>query len=106
MIAACISEISVIPLVSGARSSVIAACISGISAVPLAYRARSIVQASCPQIFMIKNTFKLEKKRGKRMFRCGMPTLIETETLEECAALCRELELDFIELNMNLPGKL
>ncbi len=33
----------------------------------------------------------------------GMPTLIETETLEECAALCKELELDFIELNMNLP---
>ena len=33
----------------------------------------------------------------------GMPTLIETSTLEECAKLCTELELDFIELNMNLP---
>lgn len=33
----------------------------------------------------------------------GMPTLIETSTLEECAKLCAELELDFIELNMNLP---
>ncbi|MDY5559147.1 MAG: sugar phosphate isomerase/epimerase, partial [Candidatus Heritagella sp.] len=33
----------------------------------------------------------------------GMPTLIETDTLEECAALCRELGLNFIELNMNLP---
>ncbi len=33
----------------------------------------------------------------------GMPTLIETATLEECAELCAELELDFIELNMNLP---
>ena len=33
----------------------------------------------------------------------GMPTLIETSTLEECAKLCVELELDFIELNMNLP---
>lgn len=33
----------------------------------------------------------------------GMPTLIETKTLEECAALCKELKLDFIELNMNLP---
>ncbi len=33
----------------------------------------------------------------------GMPTLIETRTLEECAKLCAELELDFIELNMNLP---
>ena len=33
----------------------------------------------------------------------GMPTLIETSTLDECAKLCAELELDFIELNMNLP---
>ncbi len=33
----------------------------------------------------------------------GMPTLIETSTFEECANLCVELELDFIELNMNLP---
>lgn len=33
----------------------------------------------------------------------GMPTLIETSTLEECAMLCSELGLDFIELNMNLP---
>ena len=33
----------------------------------------------------------------------GMPTLIEIDTLEECAALCKELGLHFIELNMNLP---
>ena len=33
----------------------------------------------------------------------GMPTLIETSTLPECAKLCAELGLDFIELNMNLP---
>lgn len=33
----------------------------------------------------------------------GMPTLIETSTLDECAKLCSELGLDFIELNMNLP---
>lgn len=33
----------------------------------------------------------------------GMPTLIEAAELESCAALCRELGLDFIELNMNLP---
>ncbi len=33
----------------------------------------------------------------------GMPTLLETSTLEECAKLCAELGLDFIELNMNLP---
>ncbi len=33
----------------------------------------------------------------------GMPTLIETSTLEECAKLCAESGLDFIELNMNMP---
>ncbi len=33
----------------------------------------------------------------------GMPTLLETKTLEECAALCSALGLRFIELNMNLP---
>lgn len=37
------------------------------------------------------------------MLQLGLPTLIETRTLSECAALCRELRLDFIELNMNLP---
>jgi len=36
----------------------------------------------------------------------GMPTLIETNSIEECAALCKELHLDFIELNMNLPQNL
>lgn len=33
----------------------------------------------------------------------GMPSLIETGSLEECAALCASLDLDFVELNMNLP---
>lgn len=33
----------------------------------------------------------------------GSPTLIETKSIEECASLCKELGLDFIELNMNLP---
>ncbi|MBQ7714346.1 MAG: sugar phosphate isomerase/epimerase [Clostridia bacterium] len=33
----------------------------------------------------------------------GMPTLIEFDTVEENASLARELRLDFIELNMNLP---
>lgn len=33
----------------------------------------------------------------------GMPTLVETKSLEDCAALCNELKLSFIELNMNLP---
>lgn len=35
--------------------------------------------------------------------RFGMPSLIETKSLEDCAALCSELGLDFVELNMNLP---
>lgn len=33
----------------------------------------------------------------------GMPTLIETVNLEDCARLCKKLGLRFIELNMNLP---
>lgn len=33
----------------------------------------------------------------------GMPTLIENRTLEDNAALCSELGLQFIELNMNFP---
>lgn len=33
----------------------------------------------------------------------GMPTLIETDSIESCVRLCKELGLDFIELNMNLP---
>jgi sugar phosphate isomerase/epimerase len=33
----------------------------------------------------------------------GMPTLIEIKSLESCAALCRELGLDFVEFNMDLP---
>ena len=37
------------------------------------------------------------------MISFGMPTLIELNTLEESAALCRELGLKFIELNMSFP---
>lgn len=33
----------------------------------------------------------------------GMPTLIETSTIKDCASLCKELQLNFVELNMNLP---
>lgn len=33
----------------------------------------------------------------------GMPTLVENKDLEENIALCLELGLQFIELNMNLP---
>lgn len=34
----------------------------------------------------------------------GMPTLIEKPRIDECVALCRDLGLDFIEINMNLPN--
>jgi sugar phosphate isomerase/epimerase len=37
------------------------------------------------------------------MFQLGMPTLIEFDSLEENLELCKELDLDFIELNMNVP---
>lgn len=33
----------------------------------------------------------------------GMPTLIENASVEDCAKLCRELNLQFIELSMDLP---
>ncbi len=38
-----------------------------------------------------------------RIIDFGMPTLIETDTVESCVKLCKELSLHFIELNMNLP---
>lgn len=34
----------------------------------------------------------------------GMPYLIETATVEDAAALCRELGLKFVELNRNFPA--
>lgn len=37
------------------------------------------------------------------MLTLGMPTLMEAPTPEESTALCRELGLQFVELNMNLP---
>ncbi len=37
------------------------------------------------------------------MIDLGMPTLIELRSPEDCAELCRELGLQFVELNMNLP---
>lgn len=33
----------------------------------------------------------------------GMPTLVEFDSIEENLKLCRNLGLDFVELNMNLP---
>ncbi len=37
------------------------------------------------------------------MIDIGMPTLIELPEIEDCAALCSKLGLQFVELNMNLP---
>ncbi len=33
----------------------------------------------------------------------GMPTLIELESISDNINLCRELNLDYIEINMNMP---
>lgn len=33
----------------------------------------------------------------------GMPTLIECDSLDKTIKLCKELKLEFIEINMNLP---
>ena len=38
-----------------------------------------------------------------KLHNYGMPTLIETRTLEESAKLCADLGFEFIELNMNMP---
>ena len=37
------------------------------------------------------------------MMQYGMPTLIENQTLAKNILLCKELGLNFIELNMNFP---
>lgn len=39
----------------------------------------------------------------KEKYLLGMPTLIEFESIDENMQLCKELNLDFIEINMNLP---
>ena len=42
-------------------------------------------------------------KGGDFVLEFGMPTLIENRTLEDNIALCKELGLSYIELNMNFP---
>ncbi len=37
------------------------------------------------------------------MLKLGMPTMVEMASIEEGAALCRELGLEFLELNINFP---
>ena len=39
----------------------------------------------------------------KEQIHFGMPTLIENRDLEETVLLCKELGLQFVELNMNFP---
>ena len=39
----------------------------------------------------------------KHLMQLGMPSLIEKPGIRESIQLCKELELDFLELNMNLP---
>lgn len=37
------------------------------------------------------------------MLKIGAPTMVEMETLEQAAQVCAELNLDFLELNINFP---
>lgn len=37
------------------------------------------------------------------MLKYGAPTMVEMETLEKGCRVCRELNLDFLELNINFP---
>ncbi len=54
-------------------------------------------------IVMLKRIKNQEEIRRGNSMKLGMPTLIELNTLEDNAKLCKELGLDFIEINMNLP---
>ncbi|GHU79147.1 hypothetical protein FACS1894191_1290 [Clostridia bacterium] len=47
------------------------------------------------------DTVKGERSLKRRLF--GMPTLIELNTLEDNAILCRDLGLDFVEISMDMP---
>ncbi len=40
-----------------------------------------------------------------KQLKVGMPGLVEIENFNDTIDLCRELQLDFIELNMNLPSQ-
>lgn len=40
---------------------------------------------------------------SRKEMRWGMPTMVELPDLESNAQLCRSLDLDFVEINMNLP---
>lgn len=58
------------------------------------------------------NSFKIKKAdKIPYVFRCkgeppvkfGMPTLVECPDLRACMILCRQLGLDFVEINMSFP---
>ena len=52
---------------------------------------------------IINELIYIKKKEGVLMLQFGMPTLVENRTLEDNIALCKELGLSFVELNMNFP---
>ena len=61
-----------------------------------------------PDILVVirgQKTYNGARKQEEKttMLKFGMPTLIEIPEPEQCAALCRKLELSFVEMNMNLP---
>ena len=37
------------------------------------------------------------------MIEYGMPTLVECKDIDDCAALCHRLGLNFIEINQSFP---
>lgn len=59
------------------------------------------------EIVSVGTRFERSGRKGAAMdsgkLQFGMPTLIEIDSLEDTMRLCRELGLDFVELNMNLP---
>lgn len=50
-----------------------------------------------------KRIWQKRKRRIYNMLRFGMPALIELDRLEETIELSKKLNINFIELNMNLP---
>lgn len=50
-----------------------------------------------------QHSLRVSSKGRGRIMDFGMPTLIENDDLNGCVSLCKQLGLDFVELNMNLP---
>jgi len=47
--------------------------------------------------------FAYLKEESFSMIHIGIPTLIETKSIEDCTGLCKEFGYQFVELNMNMP---